>query len=97
MLESGDAVRHIVHRSKAVRRVVCFLDVSSLNLAALRGAATFLACVQDQPRRPVGIFYGARDFMVHCKKTLHPLFGIPRLCIAATWFAALSASWTFPP
>ena len=34
---------HIVQRSIAVRRNVCFLDVSSLNLAALQSAATFFA------------------------------------------------------
>jgi hypothetical protein len=42
-LDIASGLRHIVHRSNAVRRLVCFLDVSSLNLAVPQGTATFLS------------------------------------------------------
>ena len=64
MLELTCAVRHIVHRSNAVRRLACFLDVSSLNLAALQGAATFF--VLNGP-----------EFMVRCKNSLASALGHP--------------------
>ena len=37
----GSAPPHVVRCSNAVRRTVCFLDVSSLNLAVPLGTATF--------------------------------------------------------
>ena len=103
--------RHIVHRSIAVRRNVCFLDVSSLNLAALQSAATFFVRGaepmifrrSDRPIRAViaGQFskLGSAVKILWCGAifSLQATGIILNLCIAATRFAALSASWTFPP
>jgi hypothetical protein len=44
ILDKQNNLGHIVHRSNAVRRVACFLDVSSLNFGGAAKRRHFFVC-----------------------------------------------------